>query len=274
MLWLIQNAEFKEHGVEAIYNYILEKGIDYKLVKTPAFTDIIVDGDADFSEFKQDINLIPQLEFSNDKQVMTIGSYSLAKAAKKRGWTPGAFINENFEFSKWVQGWGKDNLLNGEAIEGNIKDIKVPIEWNKLFARPSEDTKFFSGQVFERDNFVFWLDKIICAEDDSDADTSIIIAPLAEIDCEYRLFVVDGKIVTGSLYKSKDRVLYSQFIEKEALDFANKMLSVWQPDRAFAFDIALTPKGAKIIEVNNINSSGFYSANIPDLVDAIENMKF
>lgn len=25
MLWLIQNAKFKEHGVEAIHQYIIEK---------------------------------------------------------------------------------------------------------------------------------------------------------------------------------------------------------------------------------------------------------
>lgn len=274
MLWLIQNAKFKEHGVEAIHQYIIEKGIDYRLVKTPAFTDVIVDGSVDFTEFKDDINLIPQLEIDNDKQVMTIGSYSLAKAAVKRGWTPGAFINENFEFSKWLAGWGEHNLLNGKAIESTIRNTKVPEDWHKLFARPSEDTKFFSGSVFERGNFIFWLNQIIENGEEADSETEIIIAPLVEINAEYRLFVVDGVIVTGSLYKLKDKVMYSPFIDEDALDFAKKMIAIWQPDRAFVLDIALTPNGAKIIEVNNINSSGLYAIDIPAFVDAIENMKF
>lgn len=276
MFWLIQNAKFQEHGVKAIYDYILEKGLDHKLVMTPAFTDLILDGATDISKLDFDINNVPEIELPSDTPVMTIGSYSLAKAAIKKGWKPGAFINDNFTFSRWVSGWGKDNLLNGHAIEAPIKDIVVPENMEKLFARPSEDTKSFSGQVFERKNFIYWLNKIINAEfnDEFTKDTSIIFSPVVEIECEFRLFVVDGKIVTGSLYKSKDRVLYSQHVDKSALDFANEMIKIWQPDRAFALDVALTPSGPKIIEINNINSAGFYAADLPKFVDAIEKMVF
>jgi len=35
-------------------------------------------------------------------------------------------------------------------------------------------------------------------------------------------------------------------------------------------DVARTPEGLKIIEVNNLNSSGFYAANVENLVLAIE----
>ena len=64
---------------------------------------------------------MPKLSFDNSKQMVTIGSYTLAKFAKANNWTPGAFINENFEFSKWINGWGKDNMLNGLAIESNLQ---------------------------------------------------------------------------------------------------------------------------------------------------------
>lgn len=56
--------------------------------------------------------------------------------------------------------------------------------------------------------------------------------------------------------------------------FAKDMLNIYQPERAFVLDIAITLFGPKIIEVNNINSSGFYAANVENIVVAIENSSF
>jgi hypothetical protein len=56
------------------------------------------------------------------------------------------------------------------------------------------------------------------------------------------------------------------------------MVDLWQPARAFVIDIALTDDEddgwCKVIEVNNINSSGFYSIDMQKFVMAIEAMEF
>ena len=44
--------------------------------------------------------------------------------------------------------------------------------------------------------------------------------------------------------------------------------------RAFVLDIAETPEGFCIIEVNNINSAGVYAANVSQLVQEIDQMVF
>lgn len=274
MQWIIQGNLSQEDGLQSLINVIKEKKLPYELVKSIPFTNYIVNMETDINKLKEDN--VPELIIPNDQPMVTMGSYTLARIAKKRNWTPGAFINENFEFSKWLKGWNKENMLNGEAIEAKIKDIKIPKEWNKVFSRPSEDTKFFSGTVFERSNLIFWLNEVMKGRDKEtlNADTYIIVAPTKEIFAEYRLFVIDNKIVTGSMYKLRDKVIYGKHIDNEALDFARKMISQWEPDRAYVLDIAITNEGPKIIEVNNINSSGFYLSDLEKIVVGIENMKF
>jgi hypothetical protein len=84
-----------------------------------------------------------------------------------------------------------------------------------------------------------------------------LLAPLTEIFSEYRFLVVDGEVVTGSQYK-----------------YAQSMVDLWNPNRAFAIDIALTKNGYKVIEINSINSAGFYHCDIGKFVNAINNMKY
>lgn len=276
MFWLVQNNLKRDDGIENVIQYLKDSNKQFKLVKAIPFTDIVINGDLAFSDVSEKEDYSSYLTIPDAKNIVTIGSYSLARSAKKRGWTPGAFINDNYEFSKWKEGWGAENLLNGNAIEAKIKDIVIPKEMTKIFARPSEDTKYFAGQVFERDNFCFWLEEVKKINDPEtlSPDTSIIVSNVVDIDCEFRLFVIDGEIMTGSLYKTKNQVIYSPYIDKEALVYAKEMLEKWQPDRAFVLDIALTPKGPKIIEINNINSSGFYASDIPKIIESIDSMNF
>lgn len=276
MFWVVQGNLKTDEGLNALMAVLRDEGYQHALVKTIPFSNIIVGVDVDINQF--DESDVPRLQIENDKQMVTMGSYSLALTAKEKGWVPGSFINENFEFSKWVAGWGKVNLLNGEAIEDSIKNIipQIVAGRQRVFARPSEDTKSFSGQLFEADNLIYWLGKVAASEDrfGLNGDTSIIVSPEKNIKAEYRLFVVDGEIVSGSLYKVGQLVTASEAIDPVAIDYANKMLDIWQPDRAFVLDIAITDEGPKVIEVNNINSSGFYKSDISKIVAAIDKMVF
>ncbi|MBE9227396.1 ATP-grasp domain-containing protein [Phormidium sp. LEGE 05292] len=62
-------------------------------------------------------------------------------------------------------------------------------------------------------------------------------------------------------------------IEPDAYEFALRMIAVWQPSRAFVFDIALTHEGYKIVEINCINSAGFYAADVSKIVNALQTMQ-
>lgn len=276
MFWIVQGNLKKDEGLQHLISILKDNNYQHQLVRTIPFSNIIVDVNLDISNYDEDN--IPHLQIKDAKNMVTMGSYSLALTAKDKGWVPGAFINENYEFAKWISGWGKENLLNGDSIEASVKEMihLIPENFTKLFARPSEDTKSFNGNVFEKNNFIYWLGQVADNGDrfGLNADTKIIVSSEKEIQAEYRLFIVDGKVVTGSLYRIKGQVITSDNLDNEAIKFANKMLDIWQPDRAFVLDIALTNDGPKIIEINNINSSGFYKANISLIVESIDSMKF
>ena len=55
-------------------------------------------------------------------------------------------------------------------------------------------------------------------------------------------------------------------------EYVKNMIQIWTPAKAFVLDIASTPYGYKVIEINNINTAGFYDANVGKLIEAIEVM--
>ena len=103
-------------------------------------------------------------------------------------------------------------------------------------------------------------------------DTIIAVASAKKIYSEYRLFVVNKKIVTASLYKLGSDLTTTTNIDERVFHFTNKMIRTWIPAAAFVMDIADTPDGLKVIEINNINSSGFYAADPQKIIIAIEEM--
>lgn len=273
MLWLVQGSSVMDSGAAAVVECLKTQRLPYLNVRTHPNSDLIFAEDSNGSEASK---LTAPLELADDQPIITMGSYALAKAALKCNLKPGAFINDNFTFAAWLAGWGEEYLLNGQAIEGPLLDLVVPDIWSTLFARPSEDTKLFTGEVFERANFLFWRERIVDTHNEPDFDrfTSIIVAPVQPIDCEYRLFVVNGEVITGSLYRLRGQTCYSPYIDSAVTNFVKQMLTVWQPHRAFVLDVALSEGQPKIIEVNNINSSRFYAADLPLLVKALDAMPY
>ena len=146
--------------------------------------------------------------------------------------------------------------------------------WESFFIRPCEDTKDFAGTVYTKEDFLSWREDLLQLEEQCDfADNDMIASPVKEIFAEHRFFVVDRKIATYSQYKKGDKLFKSTEVNEEVIGFANEMIALWQPSRAFVIDIAETPEGLKVIEINNFNSAGFYAADVGKLIDAIENMK-
>jgi hypothetical protein len=48
------------------------------------------------------------------------------------------------------------------------------------------------------------------------------------------------------------------------------VIAIWQPLEAFVLDVCETQHGFRIVEINTINSAGFYAADIQNIVMALE----
>lgn len=210
-----------------------------------------------------------------DGNIYCYGSYSLSKHAVRRGYFPGAFISDNSSIDNLIKHYGK-NMLNYDSV---VVDFGCPDELIPdiplFFIKPNEDTKAFTAEVLSRDAFFVFKNKILQIGDEYSTvtrNTRVVIASPKEISAEYRFFVVDGKVITQSLYKSGGTVYYSSHVDEYIIEFAQKMVDTYQPDRAFVLDVAITPEGLKVIEVNSINSSGLYAIDVQKMIFAIEEM--
>lgn len=77
-------------------------------VKPVPFTDKLISADHDLSK-GVDVDDLEDIILP-DGPAIAIGSYTLSKIAAKRGWKPGAFL-DNLSYDIWSAKWG-DDILN------------------------------------------------------------------------------------------------------------------------------------------------------------------
>lgn len=227
--------------------------------------------------------LVPEPVPQSDK-VICFGSYSMRHAAKKFGWNPGVYDLFDQNFLVQMSHWGT-MMLNHDAMVVPFRNAVIDED---TFIRPIDDSKYFAGKVFSAAEFNEWQEKVCVLKEDFgnslNGDTLIQLCQPKKIYAEYRFWVVGGRIVTCSLYKRGDRVIYSSDVDQQVRWFAEGVVrhgdirlitrtSAWQPHRAYVLDVCETPDGMKIVEINTINSSGFYAAHVQDLVMALEGME-
>lgn len=289
MFWVVQSNLYNEAGYVKFLEALERLQVDYIIVKPIPFTNQFVP--ADFDSMTQEVDDVEEPYIDTNQKVIVMGATSLSRVAKSRGWTPGTYLNDNFDFSKWRDGFGKENILNGDAVVGLIKDITVPNhDW--MFVRPVHDTKSFSGEVMSKYDLDDWLKSIDQIEEEEfvplHKNTEIMISSVKEIYAEYRMFIVNCKVVTGSRYKLGSKVTSDENVPDDVCRYTNSMVRRWQekvdctlaifpsayaPAKAFVIDIAVTPDGMKVIEINNINSAGFYAADCQKIVAALEDLE-
>jgi len=250
MIWVVQENLFNEKEYRRFLQIIEKSGIEYRTVKVIPFSH----------------EMIPAIEYEGKK--VAYGSTTLMKIVLKEGWDPGCYFNENFDARKWSPAYGKD-MLNSDAVFCKFKD--VPLDYEEIFIRPCEDLKLFTGEVTSRDKFKEWQERVLTMDSESTLtkETYVAVSMPKKINREYRFFVVDGEIVTGSLYKIGRTVTTSIAVEPAALKFAQRMVRKWSPHKVFVIDVAHTPEGYKVIEINCANGAGFYSCDVSKLVQAI-----
>lgn len=259
MRWVLQNNIFNEEGWNKLVETLTRFEIPFSEHKVVPFIG----------------ELTPVPEIPEGENVIVMGSYSMALYAQKQGWIPGSFANSRHNFVRQLWHWG-DDMVNASARMPRLHEVtkqKAP-----FFIRPPDDSKSFPGTVMDWEQFSEWRNRILALSPEDnpmiDGETRVMIAPLVKIYREYRLWVVDRKIVTGSLYKEGTRVRYDNAVESSILEFAQQFMTGWQPARAYCLDIFDTEHGLKIGEVNNINSAGLYAADIQKLVHALNSMTF
>lgn len=253
MYYVIQENIFNERGHARLLKTLDKFKFPYEVIKVKPF--------------------IEELEFkTNRKDVFCFGSIKMARLAYKYKWNPGALITKNHNFLIY-RNYYNEYLLN---YDSKILHFNEDFPWTQshYFIRPCEDTKAFKAKVFSMIDWKKFLHKVHEANFEGygvlNSLTLTQVASVKQVQKEYRLWIVDGKIITASLYKMNGRPLFRSEIEPDALKFGVSMIKKFQLADAFVMDICLYNDKWKIVECGCINTAGFYEADMQRLVMALE----
>ena len=163
-------------------------------------------------------------------------------------------------------------LLNDTAKYLSYEELKDISYKDDMFIKPSKDLKAFDGGIIKKNTTI--KDYILGTKHQSFyKDETIVINRLKEIYSEYRFFIINGEVITGSLYMMGSNFLVDSNVPKYILDTAKEYAKLYNPSEIFVMDLADTPKGAKIIEYNCWNASGLYGCNIQKLFSEVNEFK-
>jgi hypothetical protein len=209
-------------------------------------------------EIKSDVPLI-------GKEYIPYGSTLLTKLAKDLGWTGLHFDLELFNYRASLK--NRKDMLND-----NVLSAKEAVEFlekqnqEMFFVRPSDDNKQFAGQVMPADEIASWFQSMFDAVGGGSyympPETEIVLSSVKEISAEWRWFIVDGKIVSGSMYRAHKQLRKIREQEKSVIEEAQQMADIWLPDSCCVMDTCLIEGKMKVVEFNCLNSSGFYNHDV------------
>ena len=253
MHWVIQGNMFHEDKFADLIAALVRFEIPHSLHKVVPFV----------GELEPDIDIAGR--------VICIGTHSMRHIAKKKNWYPGVFDLAEHDFRKQLERWG-EHMLNYDSRISRFEDAYFNDDY--AFIRPIDDTKHFSGLVTDRITLKAWQKQVCELKLDNGtsltADTMVQVNDPLEIWREVRYWIVKGDIVTSSVYKTGKRVQYFSNIDETMDQYVRDRVSEWQPREAFVIDVCETEIGHKIVEINTLNSSGFYAADMQKYVHALE----
>ena len=253
MKWVIENNVADEEQYDDFIAAVESFDIDYSIIRVVPFSH----------------QIIPEVITVQD--VFAYGSVALCnKVAPNRGWK--VFSNPNFDYEVWSKKW-EGAILNAQAEIGPFNS--VPINEEQFFIRPCKDNKAFSGKVMSAIDYHNWVDALNVAhasgyEPEFDMNEIVMVSPVQNIQEEIRFYIVDGGVITHSVYRQGGKITYSDSSKTPpaAIEFVEELISEWMPDEAFVLDLALVDYEYKVIEINCINCSGFYQGDVRKLVSA------
>lgn len=261
MKFVVQYNLMNEDSLEKIKTALVQSNIPHVFVGVIPFSREIT-----CNESLDGIDFLPY------------GSTSLTVEAKRLNWTGIYFDPDTFRTDQWLL--NRDDMLNiskALTISEAMKFLETVDPESIWFTRPTEDLKSYSGQLIEAKECLDWLKSAIeCASSDNaqlNENTQIILSEPKTILKEWRWFIVNGKIIDGSIYRvdCELKKIHEDNSTKiaAAQEFANK----WLPHKNCVMDLALieSENGLefKVIEFNTINSSGFYDHDVAKIINAL-----
>ena len=209
-----------------------------------------------------------------DACVLFKGTSSLLRHIRRtRRWVPGGWCNfENLACSNYYA-WFGDYLLNRNyailpIAEAQRLQVRLCAQFARkghVFVRPDAMDKSFTGKLVDVEELESFL-----ASQSLDPTKLVLLAEPQEIVREWRLFLAQSQILTGSQYAASGERCVAAGFPVEVGQFASQVLEAvkWRPDPLFVMDVCEAPSGLRIVELNGYSCSGLYECDLEKYVSA------
>ena len=266
MIWLVQNSMFGD-----------EFGYDCFIAAIDATGNRRIQLDYAFWEATIDLKLTGV----SPEEIMPFGTRSFVCYAKKNGWI--VYWDEAFDYSA-LRCLGEE-FINFDLEVGPLDQLKVP-EDGKVFIREAAGFNIIKGKVISAYAWPEWVNGFkfsTSQEIDTgvgpryhdwhpiDGNTHFVWAPVKKILDEYRVWIIDGKVVSSSQYIKGGDIVYTNSDENwEVNTYAQKMADRLPfKMRNYVLDVFRTDRGLKVGEVNCLHCSGWYAIDSRKVVKAL-----
>lgn len=222
-------------------------------------------------------------KFKESDRVLFHGSLQFAKLIQSKSNCITVYCNlPKYECLFYYPRFGQ-HLLNSNYIMLPFGELNRRKDWllehvgSPVFIRPSSGYKTFTGITMSKaswDAEVRFLGRFV------DIHALIIVAPVLELNREWRVVVVENKIITGCQYKDQGKIVRIKGVPREVMDYGQGVLdsmeksaNLYQPDPAWTLDICETQDGQlKVLEVGSFSCAGFYACDPEIIIQAMDSL--
>jgi hypothetical protein len=251
--WVVQGNLGAQGDRRRLRQAILAQGLGYQEVDVVPFSD----------ELPPVTATGPTLFYGATRFVTTVH--------QSHRWVPGVYFDrERFRFATVQRHYGAA-LLNVDAELTTLAELAArEVDPDRIvFVRPDHDLKEFPGQLISHADLRTWVARLGADDIALTPSTTVIVAEPAAIDAEYRLFVVDGAVITGSRYRKAGEVSIVADVPAAVERLAETLAASYSPAAVFVLDVALADGTPLVLETNCFHSSGFYAADLDAIVGAV-----
>ncbi len=249
--WILESNVFAEVCFDEMLAHLKERGLTHHVVRViPMIHEI---------EGKVPVVTGPCVVY---------GSIGVQKLALQHGWMPGVFPVPTEMEAQDALG---DLYLNADLVRMNMSRVEAYManQSGSFFIKPDTDTKEFAGQVIDAAAFSTWYAGMVESGYLSGNDFPVVLSSPKKLGCEWRVVVVDGKIVTSSLYRQWQQVMAERHIIPQVEEVVMAAHARFQPADAYVIDVAQHGDDYRIIEYNTLNSAGLYECDARAVIDAV-----
>ncbi len=208
-------------------------------------------------------------EYSNDENIIFLGSYNFAKILKQKTNWKGLYCNfDKFNCLYYYPKLG-DELLNEDYIMLPAGDLKRKLNLldAEFFIRPATTHKIFNATIvkdFET------IRKVLAIR--ADEQELIVVASKKNISKEWRAIIHNKKTIAISQYKEENEIVRIADVSNDVIEYCNKIANMnYNPDYIWILDVAETNGKLKVIETGPFSCCGLYAANPNPIIDALIN---